>query len=873
MRDNTETKHERKSVDDAISALESLVPTLSATGTGPAIASKSAILEAVTANLSTGVALLDENLTYLFIGRAIYEFTGLTPDDIGPGDKLSDMHALLVKRRLLSADFIKSGANANTPEKLRAAVDGKAISVTKTGNGKYVRLTRKILSNGWVLSETEDVTELAGKDEILEKALSLGDAGVWTYDFETAAYSFSTTISDKFTDEEAVTLKKHGILAIVYPEDHERYRMALRNISRTNDRFKITTRRGRDPRIWVETSAQLLRKADGTPGMIRAFDRNVTKELRREKALEAAKDKAIAATSAKSEFLANMSHEIRTPMNGVLGMAELLADTELTQKQRDYLQVINSSSHSLLTIINDILDFSKIEAGAMELDPTPFNLRGAIDDVMALLATKARKKGLELIVDYAANMKSGFVGDAGRIRQIITNLVGNAIKFTETGTVILTVEVKPGAEGRSDISICVEDTGIGISESKFDNIFNKFTQADGSTTRRYGGTGLGLTISRHILALMGSDICVRSTPGRGSKFSFDISLPDSVKTETAREAAPALPNLKALIVDDIDVNLKILSARLSLWGAKHEKAKSADEALDLLAKAQTQGEPYDLIITDNMMPDTSGLQLAKTVKASAHIPDLPIIMMSSCDATMSAAQMKAIGISSYLIKPVREQRLLETLKKTVAAARHAAKPDPANPAARNVSADMQVTLDEIERTLADIPPARRGNSRADALTPPAPDAAKKSNPVSTPSDAAKPERRTVLVAEDFPLNQDVVRLMLVDSRFDLHFADNGRIAVDKYMAAPTDYDVILMDVSMPVMDGFEASELIKAHQAANNLPEIPIIALTGHALKNDREKCLDTGMDDYLTKPIKQNLLTQTLEKWCETVKSARRTA
>jgi len=720
MRDNSETKQERRSVDDAISALESRVPTLAATGTGPAIASKSDILEAVTANLSTGVALLDETLTYLFIGRAVYEFTGLTPDDIGPGDKLSDMHALLVKKRLLSADFIKSGANANTPEKLRAAVDGKAVSVTKTGNGKYVRLTRKILSNGWVLSETEDVTELAGKDEILEKALSLGDAGVWTYDFETAAYSFSTTISDKFTDEEAVTLKKHGILAIVHPEDHERYRMALRNISRTNDRFKITTRRGRDPQMWVETSAQLLRKADGTPGMIRAFDRNVTKELRREKALEAAKDKAIAATSAKSEFLANMSHEIRTPMNGVLGMAELLADTELTQKQRDYLQVINSSSHSLLTIINDILDFSKIEAGAMELDPTPFNLRGAIDDVMALLATKARKKGLELIVDYAANMKSGFVGDAGRIRQIITNLVGNAIKFTETGTVIVTVQVKPGAEGQSDISVCVEDTGIGISESKFDNIFNKFTQADGSTTRRYGGTGLGLTISRHILALMGSDICVRSTPGRGSKFSFDISLPDGLKTETVKEADPALTNLKALIVDDIDVNLKVLSARLSLWGIKHEKAESAGRALDLLTKAQAQGEPYNLIITDNMMPDTSGLQLAKMIKTSAQIPDLPIIMMSSCDATMSAAQMKAIGISSFLIKPVREQRLLETLRKTAAAAlpvakpaeQPAAKPDPASPAVHNMSAEMQATLDEIEKTLADIPPAHRENSGA-----------------------------------------------------------------------------------------------------------------------------------------------------------------
>ena len=856
---DTSGSDQNKTVEDVIAAFEAFEQTGTAKRTDRISPSEAEVLGAITANLKSGVTLLEENLTYLFIGNGVYDSTGLSPADISPGDRLRDMHALMIEKGLLSADFVN--ANLPIPDQLNASSTpdtAQTSLITKLGNGRHVRLTRKTLPNGWIVSQYEDVTELAAKDEILEKALSLGDAGLWTYDFETAAYSFSKTISDLFSGEDAMRLKKHGILGIVHPEDHERYRMALRNISRTNDRFKITTRRNREPQAWVETSAQLLRNTDGSPKTIRAFERDVTKELLREKALEAAKDKAIAATSAKSEFLANMSHEIRTPMNGVLGMAELLAETDLTQKQRDYLKVINNSSHSLLTIINDILDFSKIEAGAMELDPRPFNLRDAIDDVMALLATKARAKGLELIVDYATDLPVGFVGDAGRIRQVITNLVGNAVKFTDSGTVILTVDAQTDTNQQCALTVTVKDTGIGFSETKVDGIFKKFTQADGSTTHRYGGTGLGLAICRHILGLMDGEMRVNSVPGQGSVFAFDVTLPTNDQADGLRAQPRRLPHLKALLVDDLDINLKVLAKRMTLWGARTSQALNAGEAVTLLTDAQARNEPFDLVITDNMMPQTSGLELAAMIKASAHIQTLPIIMMSSCDASMSAEEMKSIGISSFLIKPVREQRLFETLSKTVAAAQNAKVTDKpvetqSTPSVNSydISAGMQATLDDITNALADVSPEPPVETPSERLTVKAPD--------------KKPSGRTsVLVAEDFPLNQDVVRLMLAESHYDLQFAANGQIAVDMYKTAPTDFDLVLMDVSMPVMDGFEASEIIKSHQAANGLPEIPIIALTGHALKNDKEKCLDAAMDDYLTKPIKQTLLIQTLEKWSE---------
>ena len=826
------------------------------------------ILESITANLNCGVALLDANLTYLFIGYAVYEMTGLTPDDIRPGATLQDMQALLTQKSQTPAGTINSSSFVTTPG--TTMEPSEAVQVIKLSPDRHLRLTLKTLPNGRILSQFEDVTELAAKDAILEKSLSLGNAGIWTYDFETTAYHFSKTISDLFSGKETERLKKHGILGLVHPQDHERYRMALRNISRTGDRFRITTRRTRQPQMWVETTAQLLRNRQGIPISIRAFDRDVTKDLMREKALEAAKDEAIAATSAKSDFLAGMSHEIRTPMNGVLGMAELLAETELTEKQREYLNVINNSSHSLLTIINDILDFSKIEAGAMKLDPTPFNLRNAIDDVMALLATKARTKGLELIVDYAPDLQRDFYGDVGRIRQVITNLIDNAIKFTDTGMIVLTVRTQIGADRQCALTVSVKDTGIGISKTKIEHIFEKFTQASNTTSRRYGGTGLGLTICRHILELMQGRIRVESRPGHGAEFIFDVKLPLRNQAQDLSAAPCRLPKLKALLVDDVDINLKVLTERLSLWEVDTAQAGNAEDAMALLIGAMDDDKPFDVVITDNIMPNTSGLELAALIKSSSIIPSTPIIMMSSCDASASADEMRAVGISSFLIKPVREKRLFDTLQRTMATVH---KTKPKETAAQqshaskqqddfDLSASVQATLDDITNVLADASLA----SASKAQIQPPTEQLTAANPEKAPiaEEPAQKARKSVLVAEDFPLNRDVVRLMLADSLYDLHFAANGKIAFEMYTATPTDFDLILMDISMPVMDGFEASELIKSHQATNNLPEIPIIALTGHALKNDREKCLYTGMDDYLTKPIKQDLLIQTLKKWSE---------
>ncbi len=876
MQDNKRDNASAQSVEDVIAVLEGAGSTPLERALSHPNVSDSEILRLITQNLTPGVALLDENLTYLYISDSVYEQTGFTKDQIGPGDTLERMQQLMIASGMLPENFaIESEQSArfiSEPE-----VYNPNFGVTQLGNGRYIRLTRKTLPNGWILSQAEDVTDLAQKDEILEKALALGQSGYWLFDFETGTYSMSRSLSDTFTTEEMSRLQSQGILTLVHPEDQPRFRTALRNISRTNDRFRITTRAHRDTPVWAETTAHLIRNPDGTPDKIRAFVRDVTGELRREKALEKAKDKAVAATGAKSEFLANMSHEIRTPMNGVLGMAELLAETDLTQKQRDYLKVINSSSHSLLTIINDILDFSKIEAGAMALDPMPFDLRDAVDDVMALLASKAREDGLELIVDYSAKLPRKFIGDVGRIRQIITNLVGNAIKFTPEGMIVLTVRTKLKDNGLCAITLDVKDTGIGIAPDKINDIFKKFTQADGSTTRHYGGTGLGLTICRHILSLMGGEMRAVSEPGEGSVFTIDVDLPVDSSAVIETSVGNDLAGLKVLIVDDIEVNRTVLKDRLTLWGIEGESWADASGALTRLTQEAARGKPFDMVISDNMMPDMSGTDFAKMISAVDSLAGTPVIILSSCDAQLPTKDLLAIGVKSFLTKPVREARLYETLQKTAASGHHrkilpkVQDYQPVAATSEKMSGAAQTTLDEIREVLSQVSEYRPASEPAQS---PVPERAVPATPAQhavapeTPAQTAPAISYDILVAEDFPLNRDVVRLMLADSQYNPHFANNGKIAVEMYREAPEKYKAILMDVSMPVMDGFEASEIIKADQSRGSTAT-PIIALTGHALKDDREKCLDTGMDDYLTKPVKQNMLIETLDKWVKSAPAA----
>ena len=523
---------------------------------------------------------------------------------------------------------------------------------------------------------------------------------------------------------------------------------------------------------------------------------------------KAAKEAAEAASRAKSEFLANMSHEIRTPINGILGMTELTLDTALTTEQREYLTMLKSSGESLLVVINDILDFSKVESGKLELDPIEFNLHDSVAETLRALSLRADQKGLELAYQVASEVPQLVIGDPGRLRQIIVNLVGNAIKFTHEGEIVIRLKCASRSEHNLELQCSVSDTGIGIPPEKHTVIFEAFAQADNSTTRNVGGSGLGLAISSQLVGLMGGRIWLESAEGKGSTFHFTIHL--GIAVNQTRLAIPSvqadLLRLPVLVVDDNSTNLRILSETMGEWGMDVVTAASGRAALELMKGAEETGKAFRLAMIDGHMPGMDGFTLAQQMRDVPHSSRAVIMMLTSAGQQGDAARCRQLGISAYLLKPIRKSELLTAILAVLGERRTESAP-------------------ETLITRHNLPKA--------------------------------PRQLNILVAEDNPVNQTVILRMLEKMGHTSTIAANGKVAVS--LASVGNFDAVLMDVQMPEMDGLTASRRIR--QKENELGRhIPIIAMTAHAMKGDKERCLEAGMDAYIAKPVSRRDVEEVLQ-------------
>jgi two-component system sensor histidine kinase/response regulator len=698
-----------------------------------------------------------------------------------------------------------------------AIIDLVLIYMCRQGDRELVRSAEREVELDAARATVEEqvqirTAELWQMEELFRRAFEDAATGMAILDINANFLRVNRSLCDMvgYTEGELLKLKFHNI---THPDDLATdKKLVAESLAGRTSSYRVEKRYfHRDGHVvWVQVLVSLVRDGNNEPLYFVSQILDVTQRRESEEALRRATAAAEAANRAKSEFLANMSHEIRTPMNGILGMTDLILESELNPDQRESLGLVKSSADALLTVINDILDFYKIEAGKLDIDPAPFSLRDEVGDTLKSLALKAHSKGLEIACDIRQEVPDLLLGDAHRIRQVLTNLVGNAVKFTDSGEVVVRAEEVPAAGGGVRIRFRVTDTGIGIPAEKLKAVFEPFTQADGSTTRKYGGTGLGLTICQRLVVLMGGTLWAESELGRGSTFTFEVQLePARGSIERTVDRPVDLTDLPVLIVDDNATNRQVLAEIVRNWGAKPTCVASGPEALDELRWAGGNGSPYRLVLLDGMMPGMDGFMVAEQIGKEPLLADTTILMLTSADRPGDSGRCRDLGVAAYLVKPVKPVDLNRAIADAL--------PNDAPPHSGSQVDEQILEAAGTEPAIAPL---------------------------------------NILLAEDNAVNQRVVVRLLEKQCHRVVVANDGARALGAYDRET--FDLILMDVQMPEMDGFEATRLIRVREAASGR-HTPLVAMTAHAMKGDRERCLEAGMDDYVSKPVQRAELMRVL--------------